>query len=172
MPKKIAILSSNGFEVTELTGPKKAFEDAGHQVDVVSPSSGTIRAYNDDSDKGKVEVDRKLSDANVADYAALVIPGGTENSDALRNDSKAVQFTKDFAAAGKPVAAICHAPWVLAEAGLASGRDMTSYPGICDDMKAAGANWSDVEVARDGNFITSRKPEDVPAFSKAVLNAL
>lgn len=169
---KIAILSTNGFEVTELTGPKKAFEEAGHTAEVVSLDTGTIRAYNDDSSRGEIKVDRKLADADPADYAALVIPGGTPNSDSLRNDADAVKFTQAFAEAGKPVAAICHAPWVLAEAGLVEGREVTSYPEIREDMEQAGANWSDVEVARDGNFITSRNPDDVPAFSKAVLAAL
>ena len=169
---KIAILSTNGFEVTELTGPKKAFEAAGYTAEVVSPATGTIRAYNDDSDKGRVEVDCRLAEADMSDYVALVIPGGSENADTLRNNTDAVKFTRAFAEAGKPVAAICHAPWVLVEAGLVSGRDMTSYPEIREDMEQAGANWSDVEVACDGNFITSRKPEDVPAFSKAVMNAL
>lgn len=169
---KIAILSTDGFEHSELTGPKKAFEDAGHTAHVISFDTNRISAYNKDGEEGCVDVDHKLSDVRMEDYAALVIPGGTDNSKSLRDSDAAVQFTKDFAKAGKPVAAICHAPWVLIEAGLVDGRNMTSYPEIRDDMEDAGAKWSDVEVACDANFITSRKPEDVPAFSKAVLNAI
>lgn len=169
---KIAILSTDGFEFTELTDPKKAFEDAGHTAEIISFDCETISAYNKDGEEGKVKVDRKLADANMDDYAALVIPGGTENSNSLRNEADAVAFTKAFADAGKPVAAICHAPWVLIEADLVAGRSMTSYPEIRDDMEEAGAKWSDVEVAIDGNFITSRKPDDVPAFAKAVMDAI
>lgn len=168
----IAILSTDGFEPSELTGPKKAFEQAGHHTEVISLQSGSIRKVKDGEVKAEVAVDKTLADARVDDYAALVIPGGGDNADSLRKDAAAVQFTKDFAATGKPLAAICHAPWVLIEAGLVKGRDMTSYPGIREDMQRAGADWSDVEVARDGQFITSRKPEDVPAFSQAVLDAL
>ena len=167
--KKVAILATDGFEQVELTDPKKNLEDAGATVDVISIKSGEIKGW-DKTDWGKsVKVDKTLEQAKPSDYNVLVLPGGQINPDKLRIDEKAVAFVKEFAESGKLVAAICHGPWVLIEAGVVKGKTMTSWPSVKTDLKNAGANWVDKEVVQDGNIITSRKPEDIPAFSKAII---
>jgi protease I len=167
--KKVAILATDGFEQVELTDPKKNLEDAGAKVDVVSIKSGEIKGW-DKTDWGKsVEVDKTLEAAKPGDYDILVLPGGQINPDKLRINEKAVAFVKEFAQSGKPVAAICHGPWTLIEAGVVKGRTMTSWPSVKTDLRNAGANWVDKEVVEDGNFITSRKPEDIPAFSRKII---
>ncbi|HEX4037200.1 MAG TPA: type 1 glutamine amidotransferase domain-containing protein [Acidobacteriaceae bacterium] len=170
--KKIAILATDGFEQVELTEPKKALEEAGAAAEVIAPKSGTIRGWKTKDWGDTVKVDRTLDQAKAQDYDALVLPGGVMNPDHLRMEPKAVQFVKDFVATGRPVAAICHGPWTLVEAGVVKGKTFTSWPSVKTDLKNAGANWVDREVAADGQFISSRKPDDIPAFSKAVIEAV
>ena len=167
--KKVAIVATDGFEQVELTDPKKNLEDAGAKVDVVSIKAGEIKGW-DKTDWGKsVKVDKTLDQAKPDEYDILVLPGGQINPDKLRIDEKAVAFIKEFAQSGKPVAAICHGPWTLIEAGVVKGKTMTSWPSLKTDLRNAGATWVDKEVVEDGNFITSRKPEDIPAFSKKII---
>ena len=167
----VAILATDGFEQVELTKPKQALEDAGATVHVVSPESGTIKGWDEDDWGDAVDVDRALADPG--DYAALVLPGGQINPDKLRTDKDAVAFAKAFVDAGKPVAAICHGPWLLVEADVVRGRTMTSWPSVATDLKNAGADWVDREVVTDesgpGPLITSRKPDDLPAFNETVV---
>ena len=172
--KKIAILATDGFEQVELTEPKDALEDEGATVTVLSVKAtpSEIKGW-DKTDWGKkVKVDGQVSAAKASEFDALVLPGGQINPDKLRIDEDAVKFVKDFVATGKPVAAICHGPWTLIEAGVVKGKTMTSWPSVKTDLKNAGANWIDQEVATDGQFITSRKPADIPAFNKAIVAAL
>lgn len=170
--KRIAVLATDGFEQSELQEPVKAFKAAGHHVDVISPKDGSIRGWSDKDWGDEVKVDVALTKAKADDYDALVLPGGQMNPDILRMESAAVDFVKAFDSAGKPLAAICHGPWLLVEAGAAKGRSVTSWPSVRTDLENAGASWSDKEVVVDGHVITSRKPEDIPAFNKAVLDAL
>jgi protease I len=170
--KKIAILATDGFEQVELTEPKKALEDAGATTEVVSPKGGAIKGWKTQDWGDSVKVDKTLDQAKAQDYDALLLPGGVINPDHLRMEPKAVQFVKDFVATGKTVAAICHGPWMLVEAGVVKGKTMTSWPSIRTDLKNAGANVVDQEVATDGQFITSRKPDDIPAFSRAMIERL
>ena len=170
--KKIAILATDGFEQAELTEPKKNLEGEGAECEVLSIKEGQIKGW-DKTDWGEtVKVDRLVSQAHVNDYDALVLPGGQINPDKLRMDESAVNFVREFANSGKPVAAICHGPWTLIEAGVVKGRTMTSWPSVHTDLINAGANWVDQEVVTDGNFITSRKLEDIPAFSRTLTEAL
>jgi protease I len=169
---KIAILATDGFEQVELTEPKKALEEAGGFTEVVSPKSGEIKAWKMKDWGETVKVNKTLEKARAQDYDALVLPGGVMNPDQLRMDPKAVQFVKEFVATGRPVAAICHGPWTLVEAGVVKGRTFTSWPSVKTDLKNAGTNWVDKEVATDGQFISSRKPEDIPAFNKAIIEAV
>jgi protease I len=167
--KRIAILATDGFEQVELTEPKKSLERAGAIVDVVSIRSGEIQGLNH-MDKGdKVKVDKTLAQANPRDYDNLVLPGGVSNPDQLRLDEKAVAFVKSFFDEGKAVAAICHGPWTLIEAGVVKGRKMTSWPSLKTDLKNAGATWVDEEVVLDRGLITSRNPNDLPAFNRKML---
>ncbi|WP_426245988.1 type 1 glutamine amidotransferase domain-containing protein [Nocardioides sp. LHG3406-4] len=173
MTKKIAFLTaSEGIESVELTEPWEALTEAGHTAVLISPESGQVQLF-DHLDRAETRtVDQKVSDASVDDYDALVLPGGVANPDALRTDADAVAFVKDFVASGKPVAAICHAPWTLVEAGVVDGRRLTSWPSLQTDIRNAGGTWVDDELVTDGNLITSRKPDDLPAFNKALLDAL
>lgn len=167
--KKVAILATNGFEQSELFKPKEALEDAGAEVTIVSLKSGKIKAWNKDDWGKSIDVDTTVADTSAAEFDALMLPGGVMNPDALRNDEKAVQFVKDFAADGKPIAAICHGPWTLVEAGLVEGKTLTSYASIKTDIINAGGQWVDEEVQIDGNLVTSRKPDDLPAFNEAMV---
>ena len=170
--KKIAILATDGFEQVELTEPKKALEEAGAKAFVIAPKGGEIKGW-DMKDWGKmVKVDKTLEDANPNDYDALVLPGGVINPDHLRMDPKAVNFVRQFASTGKTVAAICHGPWTLLEAGVLKGKTVTSWPSLKTDLKNAGANWVDQEVVTDGQFIFSRKPDDLAAFNEAIIEAV
>jgi protease I len=170
--RNICILATNGFEESELIEPRDALRGAGATVHVVSPESGEIRGWKG-SDWGKsVSVDAPLKGAKADDYDALVLPGGQINPDILRADKTAMALITAFADAGKPIAAICHAPWLLIEAGLAKGKTMTSYTSIRTDLKNAGANVVDQDVAIDGNLITSRQPDDLPAFNAAIAKAV
>ena len=167
--KKVAILATDGFEQSELTDPKKNLEDAGATTEVISLKSGEIKGW-DKTDWGKsVKVDKTVDQAKASDYDILVLPGGQINPDKLRINEKAVAFVTEFAQSGKVVAAICHGPWTLIEAGVVKGKTMTSWPSLKTDLRNAGAEWVDQEVVTDGNFITSRKPEDIPAFSKKII---
>jgi len=170
--KKIAILATEGFEQVELTEPRKALDQAGATTHVISPKSGQIKAWKFTDWGDTVKVDKTLDQAKASDYDALMLPGGVLNPDHLRTEPKAVNFVREFAQSGKPVAAICHGPWTLIEAGVVKGKKMTSWPSIKTDLKNAGANWVDEQVVLDGNFITSRKPEDIPAFSQKVIEEI
>jgi protease I len=170
--KKVAILATDGYEQVELTDPKKNLEHAGAKVDVISIKSGQIKGWNH-TDWGKsVKVDHLVTEVKPADYDALVLPGGQINPDKLRTDKNAVSFIREFVESGKPVAAICHGPWGLIEADVVKGKTVTSWPSVHTDLKNAGANWGDKEVVQDGNLITSRKPEDIPAFSNQLIETL
>jgi len=167
--KKIAILATDGFEQAELEKPKQALEEAGATTQIVSPASGKIQGMNH-ADKGdKFPVDAPLDDANADDYDGLMIPGGLMNPDALRTNKHALDFVRSFFAAGKPVAAICHAPWVLIDAGVVKDRTLTSWPAIQTDVKNAGGHWVDKEVVVDNGLVTSRNPDDIPAFNKKMI---
>ena len=168
-PKRIAILASNGFEQSELMDPRESLKTAGYTVDVVSPEAGSIRGWKDKDWGDTVEVDVALADADAKDYDALVLPGGVINPDKLRMDPAALDFIRAFADDDKVIAAICHAPWLLVESGIAKDRDVTSWPSVRTDLENAGGRWRDEAVVEDGNLITSRKPEDIPAFSRAVI---
>jgi protease I len=166
---RVAILATDGFEQVELTEPRKALDQAGATTEVVSPKQGKVRGWKFKEWADEVPVDQALDDADPEDYDALVLPGGVISPDALRMQPKAVAFVKAFFDSGKPVAAICHGPWTVLEAGAARGRRMTSWPSLKTDLKNAGANWVDEEVVRDANLVTSRKPDDIPAFSHEII---
>ncbi|NYJ04905.1 type 1 glutamine amidotransferase domain-containing protein [Petropleomorpha daqingensis] len=167
--KKVAVLATDGVEQVELDRPWQALEEAGAEPELVSFEPGTIQAF-EHIDKGDTrKVDLTLGDADPDDYAALVLPGGVINGDFVRADADAVAFVKAFFDAGKPVAAICHAPWVLAEADVLKGRRMTSWPSLQTDLRNAGADWVDEELVVDGTLITSRKPDDLDAFCAAIV---
>ncbi|MGV8908001.1 MAG: type 1 glutamine amidotransferase domain-containing protein [Propionicimonas sp.] len=171
--KKVAFLLKRGVEQPELTDPWAALTSAGAQPVLVSEEHGTITALIGDWDRGDdFTVDLTLDEADPADYDALVLPGGTLNSDKIRTNPKAIAFVKAFMDAGKPVASICHGPWILIEAGVVAGRTLTSTTRIATDLKNAGAVWVDAEVVRDGNLLTSRSPRDLPAFNAALLEAV
>jgi protease I len=168
--KKIAILAADGVEQVELEKPRKAVEDAGGETELLSIQEGEIQAMNHDIDKGDTfQVDKLVGDASPDDYAGLLLPGGCVNPDNLRQDENAIGFVQEFFKTGKPVAAICHAPWTLVEADLVDGRTLTSYPSIRTDIRNAGGNVVDEEVVVDQGLVTSRNPDDLPAFcEKAV----
>src|SRR6201992_2508463 len=171
--KRIAILAADGVEKVELEEPRAALEREGAVVQLVSLKAGEIQARNHDLDPaGTVAVDRTVPDTSVDEFDGLVLPGGTVNPDKLRADSAAVAFVGEFARSGKPVGAICHGPWTLVEAGVVSGRTLTSYPSIRTDLRNAGAHVLDEEVVVDGNLISSRSPSDLPAFCSTVIEQL
>lgn len=171
--KKVAFLLKRGVEQPELTDPWATLESAGAEPVLVSEEPGTITALIGDWDRGDdFEVDLTLDEADPADYDALVLPGGTLNSDKIRTNPKAIAFVKAFMDAGKPVASICHGPWILIEAGAVKGRTLTSTTRISTDLRNAGANWVDEEVVIDGNLLTSRSPRDLPAFNAALVKAV
>jgi protease I len=170
--KKIAIVATDGFEQAELMEPRKALDAAGAETTVIAPKGGEIKGWKLKDWGETVKVDKTLTDANPNEYDALVLPGGVMNPDHLRMNPAAVNFIRQFVSSGKTVAAICHGPWTLIEAGAVAGKTMTSWPSLKTDLKNAGANWVDQEVARDGQFITSRKPDDIPAFNRAIIEAI
>jgi len=170
--KRVAILTENGFEEVELTNPKKAMEDAGIKVDILSTEQGKVKAWNHDHWSIELPVDVNLADANPFDYDALMIPGGVINPDKMRTQKEYINFAKDFMESGKPVAAICHGPQLLIETGLLGGRKMTSYPSIRTDLKNAGAEWFDKEVVVDKGLVTSRSPKDLDAFNRKLLEEI
>jgi protease I len=168
--KRIAFLMSNeGVEQVEYDEPRKAVEEAGAQVDVIATEAGEIQGVNH-LDKGDTwQADKATKDAKADDYDGIVMPGGVANPDNLRTDEDAVRFLREFFAAGKPVGAICHAPWMLVEAGVVDGRDVTSFPSLQTDIRNAGGNWVDEEVVVDSGLVTSRKPDDIPAFNSKIV---
>jgi protease I len=170
--KKIAILATDGFEQAELVEPRKALDAAGATTVVVAPKSGAIRGWKVKEWGDTVRVDQTLEDARSNEFDALVLPGGVMSPDHLRMEPKAVDFVRQFISAGKTVAAICHGPWTLLETGALKGKSVTSWPSLRTDLKNAGAHWVDQEVVIDGNFIFSRKPDDIPAFNQAIIQAV
>lgn len=170
--RKVAILTEEGFEQVELTSPKEALEAAGATVHVISPKSGSIKAWDHDHWGIEVAVDKVLTDVAPDDYDALMLPGGVLNPDKLRQNKDAVAFVAAFLNAGKPLAAICHGPQMLIETGLISGRKLTSYPALQTDLKNAGAEWVDEQVVTDNGLVTSRKPDDLEAFNKKMIEEI
>ncbi|UFK97811.1 type 1 glutamine amidotransferase domain-containing protein [Kaistella faecalis] len=167
--KKIAVLAADGYEQSELESPVEALKKEGATVEIISLKSGEIKAMKDHEWSNSVAVDKTVSDAKVSDYDALLLPGGVLNPDAVRADKDAVAFVKDFFTAQKPVAAICHGPQTLINAEVVNGVKMTSFKAISKDLQNAGAEWVDEEVVTDGNLTTSRKPEDLPAFNRRII---
>jgi protease I len=167
--KRVAILATDGVEQVELTEPRKALDAAGAKTKVVSPKSGSIKGWNIDNWGNEIKVDMVLDSTSPDDYDALMIPGGVMNPDTLRMNEDAVNFVRAFFEAGKPVASICHGPWMLVEADVVHGRNVTSWPSLRTDLKNAGANWTDSEVITDHGLVTSRKPDDIPAFSRKMI---
>ena len=167
--KKVAILVTDGFEQVEMTKPREALHEAGAETKIVSLKSGKIQGMHH-ADKGdKFDVDLTLDEAHPEEFDALLIPGGLMNPDALRSNDDALEFTRHFFREGKPVAAICHGPWVLIDAGVVRGRILTSWPAIKTDVKNAGGKWVNEEVVVDNGLVTSRKPDDIPAFNKKMI---
>jgi protease I len=169
---KVAILATNGFEQEELTSPRSALKDAGIQFDIVSEEAGSIKGWDHGEWGITVTVDKTVDEVSSSDYDALVLPGGVINPDKLRRNKKAVDFVRDFFENHKPVAAICHAPQLLIEAGVVEGRKMTSFHSIKTDLANAGANWVDEEVVVDEGLVTSRSPEDLPAFNRKMVEEI
>ena len=167
--KKVAILVTDGFEQVELTGPRDALQAAGATTTIVAMNPGQVQGFHHDKPADKFDVGETLAQAKPDDFDAVLLPGGVMNADKLRNSGHAQEFVQAMQKAGKPIAAICHAPWLLISAGLVKGRKMTSWPSLQDDLRNAGAQWSDEEVVKDGNWVTSRKPADIPAFSQAAI---
>jgi protease I len=167
--KTFAILATDGFEQSELFEPKKALEEAGAKVDVISFKSGEIKAWQAGNWGRSLAVDKVLSEALPDDYSGLILPGGVINADKMRADKQAVAFVRDFVREGKPIAAICHAPWILIEAGAVQGRTLTSWPSLRTDLENAGAVWTDSAVVVDRGLVTSRKPADIPAFNDKMI---
>lgn len=172
MEKKIAILATNGFEESELKSPKEAMEAEGFTVDIVSEEEGTIKSWSDGNWSNEYKVDKTLSNVNANQYNALVLPGGVINPDKLRRNENALVFVRDFFNQKKPVAAICHAGWTLISADVVKGRKLTSFNSIKDDLVNAGANWVDEEVVVDEGFVTSRNPDDLPAFNSKFIEEI
>jgi protease I len=170
--KRVAFLATDGVEEVEYTEPRKAVESAGGIAELVSIKDGSIQALNHMDKADTYPVDKRVADVDVDRYDALVLPGGVANPDFLRTDADAVRFVRDFFTAGKPVAAICHGPWTLIEAGVVDGRTLTSWPSLRTDLSNAGATWVDEEVHVDGNLVTSRKPDDLKAFCAELLDRI
>jgi protease I len=166
---KVAILVAEGFEQVELTEPRKALDEAGSETRIVSPQAGEVQGWNHFDKADKFKVDVPLEQADAGDFDALLLPGGVANPDQLRIMPKAVQFVREFFDAGKPVAVICHGPWTLIDAGVAKGRTITSWPSLRADLSNAGAKWVDQEVVVDDGLVSSRKPADIPAFNRKML---
>ncbi len=167
--KRIAFLATDGFEQVELTEPWKSIKAAGATVELISPNPDSIQGMHHDRMGDKFEVDKGIAEASADDYDGLVLPGGVANPDSLRMDPRCVQFVRDFFKSAKPVAAICHGPWMLVEAGVVQDRVVTSWPSLKTDLLNAGANWIDREVVCDQGLVTSRRPDDLPAFCKKAI---
>ena len=167
---RVAILVTDDFEQAELAEPKKALEQAGATTKIISPKPGQVQGMNHDVKADTFPVDMTFDQANPGDFDAVLLPGGAVNADALRMEPKAQEFVRQIEGSKKPIAVICHGPWLLISAGLVKGKSMTSYYTIQDDIRNAGGNWSDQEVVRDGNWISSRSPKDLPAFNSAIID--
>jgi len=167
---KVAVIATDGFEESELTSPVRALNDAGAQVEILAPHSGQIQGFKHHDKSIKVDVDRELGRVNPAEYDAVLLPGGALNADALRMNHALHSMLRGMQDAGKPMAVICHAPWILVSADLVRGRKLTSYYTIQDDIRNAGGTWVDQEVVLDGNWVTSRQPSDLPAFNREMLS--
>ncbi len=167
--KKIAALATNGFEQSELLQPKQVLEQAGARVDVVSPQTGSIRGWNHKEWGQEVKVDRPLDQVRADEYDGLLLPGGVMNPDQLRMNPQAVQLVRQFFDAGKPIAAICHGPWLLVEANVVRGLKLTSWPSLQTDIRNAGGQWVDEQCVNDRGVVTSRKPDDIPAFNQKAI---
>lgn len=170
--RKVAVLATDGFEQSELQTPVQALREAGATVEIVSLKSGSIKGWNEKNWGDSVPVDKTVDGVAVSDYDALVLPGGVMNPDTLRTNEQAVSFVRDFMNAGKPVAAICHGPWTLVEADVVRGRTLTSWPSLHTDIRNAGGTWVDQEVVTDNGLVTSRKPADLPAFCKKLIEEI
>jgi protease I len=170
--KKVAILVGNGFEQVEMTKPREALRKAGANAEIVSPEKGTVRGWNHTEWGDEFDVDRRLDEAKAEDYDALMLPGGVMNPEHLRMNDRAMKVVKSFVDAGKPIAALCHAPWLLAEADAVRGRKVTSWPSLQTDLRNAGANWVDEEVVVDNGLVTSRNPDDIPAFNRKMVEEI
>ncbi|PIB38010.1 type 1 glutamine amidotransferase domain-containing protein [Maribacter sp. 4G9] len=170
--KRIAILATHGFEESELKSPKEAMENEGFQVDIISPENGKIKSWSHGNWSNSYDVDKNLSDVKAEDYNALMLPGGVINPDTLRRNEDALVFVRDFFSMKKPVAAICHAPQILISADVVKGRTLTSFSSIKDDLINAGAKWEDKEVVVDDGFVTSRNPNDLPAFNSKLIEEI
>jgi deglycase len=167
---KVAIIAADMVERVELVEPRKALEQAGAKTELLSIKPGDIDAFDHFDKAEKVKVDRLVEEADASEYDALMIPGGVGNPDQLRGDENVVSFVRELFDAGKPVAAICHAPWVLVEAGVVRGRTLTSWPTLQTDIRNAGGTWVDERAVVDGNLVTSRKPDDIPAFNEKMID--
>jgi len=167
--KRVAILVTNGFEQVEMVKPRKALDEAGAKTDLISPMKGEVQGWNHEEKGDKFRVDVDLNSADPEDYDALMLPGGVMNPDRLRMIPRAVQFTRHFFDEGKPIAAICHGPWLLVEADVVRGRRVTSWPSLKTDLRNAGAEWVDQEAVTDDGLLTSRKPDDLPAFNRKMI---
>jgi protease I len=166
---KVAIVVENGFEQVELTEPRKALEEAGARIEIVSPVKGKVKGWQTDHWGDEFPVDKPISEARSEDYDALLLPGGVMNADKLRRNENVLNFVRGFFDSGKPVASICHAPWTLIDSGVARGRRMTSWPSLQMDLKNAGVDWVDREVVVDRGLVTSRKPADIPVFNERMI---
>ena len=167
--KKVAILAADMFERVELEKPRKALEDAGADTEIVSIHDGEIQGFDHFDPAKKIKVDKTVEEVSASDYDALLVPGGVGNPDQLRADENAVRFVRDFVESKKPLAVICHGPWVLVEAGVVRDRTLTSWPTLQTDIKNAGGTWVDKEVVVDDGIVTSRKPDDIPAFNEKMV---
>ena len=170
--RRVAILATDGFEQIELTSPREALEKAGATCVVISPKDGEIQGFKHHDKADKVKVDLPLSKADSSQFDAVLLPGGVINGDALRIEKKAQQFVQEIDRAGKPIFVICHGPWLLVSSGLVTGRRITSWPTLQDDIRNAGGNWDDQKCIRDRNLVSSRKPDDLPAFNEEIVKAL
>jgi deglycase len=170
--RRVAILLTEGFEQIEMTSPRDALEKAGAKCTVIAPKGGKVLAFKHHDKADSFNVDLELSKANASDFDAVLLPGGVINADALRIEKKAQQFVQEIDRAGKPIMVICHGPWLLISAGLVKGHKITSWPTLQDDLRNAGANWRDEECIRDNNWVSSRKPDDLPAFNREIVRLL
>jgi protease I len=170
--RRVAILATDGVEQVELVEPRNALDAAGAMTTLISPKSGTIKAWDHDKWGDEIPVDLSLDQAQVDDFDALMLPGGVMNPDFLRQDKRAVSFVREFFSSGKPIAAICHGPWLLVEADVVRGRTVTSWPSLQTDIRNAGGDWVDREVVTDEGLVTSRKPDDIPAFNKKMIEEI
>ena len=168
--KRVAIIVTDGFEQIEMTSPREALEKAGAKCVLIAPKDGEVQGFKHHDKADKFKVDMTLANANAGEFDAVMLPGGVINADAIRIDTKAQQFVQQIDRAGKPVAVICHGSWLLVSAGLTKGRHMTSWPTLQDDLRNAGAQWEDKECIRDRNWVSSRKPDDLPAFNREMVS--